>query len=150
MLQKITKTRPGYDLAILRVTLGVVLLAHGSQKMLGWFGGYGFTGTINAFSQYMHIAAPITVMVIFIEFFGSLMLITGLFTRVAALGVFGLFTGIFIMASGHSSGFFMNWEGAAKPEGFEYFLLILGMALTLLIAGGGALSIDKSFSKNSN
>ncbi len=149
MLQKIIKSSPGYDRTVLRLTLGIVLLAHGSQKMLGLFGGYGFVGTLNAFSQYMHIAAPVTVMVIFIEFFGSLMLISGLFTRIAALGVLGLFTGILFITAPHS-GFFMNWEGIAKPEGFEYEILVLGMALTLLIGGGGSFAMENKFAINNN
>jgi putative oxidoreductase len=147
MLQKIVKTQNRMDLTILRIALGGVMFAHGAQKMLGWFGGNGFSATVNGFSQYMHIAAPIAVLVVLIEFFGSLMLITGAFTRVAALGVFGLFIGIIITT--HPDSFFMNWGGDAKGEGIEYSLLVLGMSLTLLIGGAGSLSLDNRLS-NSN
>jgi putative oxidoreductase len=85
-------------------------------------------------------------MVIFIEFFGSLMLITGSFTRVAALGVFGLFIGI--LFNTHPSFFFMNWGGEQRSEGLEYHLLILGMSLALLIGGGGSLSLDSKLIRN--
>jgi putative oxidoreductase len=148
MLQKIVKTENRFDLTILRIALGGVMFAHGAQKMLGWFGGNGFSATVNAFGQYMHIAAPIAVLVILIEFFGSLMLIAGSFTRVAALGMFGLFIGI-IMTT-HPDSFFMNWSGQAKGEGIEYDLLILGMSLVLLISGGGKFSLDSKLSNSNN
>lgn len=148
MLQKIVKTRNGYDLTLLRIFLGVVIFAHGAQKMLGWFGGNGFAATINGFSQYMHIAAPVTVLVICIEFFGSLMLIFGAFTRVAALGIFGLFTGIVFTT--HPGYFFMNWGGATRGEGLEYFLLVFGMSLPLFIGGGGSLSLDSKLSNQNS
>jgi putative oxidoreductase len=83
--------------------------------------------------------------VILIEFFGSLMLIFGALTRIAALGVFGLFIGILYNVSS-PNGFFMNWGGDKKGEGFEYHLLVLGMAFALIIAGAGAFSIDRKFS----
>lgn len=147
MLQRIIKTRKGFDLSVLRIFLGIVIFAHGAQKMLGWFGGGGFASTVSGFSKYMHIAAPVTVLVIFIEFFGSLMLIFGAFTRIAALGIFGLFTGIIFTI--HPGYFFMNWGGATRGEGLEYFLLVFGISLALLISGGGSLSLDSKLSNNS-
>jgi putative oxidoreductase len=146
MALSILKTKGGFELTILRIALGGVLFAHGAQKMLGWFGGNGFSATLNGFSQYMHVAAPITVLVILIEFFGSLMLLFGLFTRIAALGVFGLFVGILLTT--HPDFFFMNWAGAERHEGMEYHLLILGMSLALFIGGGGNLSADSKLSNN--
>jgi putative oxidoreductase len=150
MIRKIVNTKPEIYLTILRLSLGMVIFAHGAQKMLGLFGGYGFTGTIHAFSQYMNFSAPVTVSVIFVEFFGSIMLLTGLLTRVAALGIFGLFIGILLHTAGNNSGFFMNWEGIAKPEGLEYFFLVLGMALALLAGGGGSFSLDSKISSSNN
>ncbi len=148
MLNKITNTRNGLDLTLLRLALGGVLFAHGAQKMLGWFGGGGFNATINGFGQYMHISAPVAVMVIFIEFFGSLLIITGAFTRIAALAVFGLFIGIVLFT--HTGSFFMNWGGDAKGEGLEYFLLIYGMALALIVGGAGRFSVDGKLSEINN
>lgn len=147
MLQKLLKTDKRFDLTLLRLALGGVLFAHGAQKMLGWFGGGGFSATINSFNIYMHIATPITVLVIFIEFFGSLMLITGTFTRVAALGVFGLFVGILLKIHLPGGFFFMNWGGEARMEGIEYHLLIFGMTLALMIGGAGRFSVDKKLSE---
>lgn len=148
MLQKLTQPKGGCELTVLRIVLGVVMFAHGAQKMLGWFGGNGFSATINGFGQYMHLPAAVTTLVIFIEFFGSLMLIFGAFTRIAALGMFGLFVGILLTT--HPGFFFMNWGGESRHEGLEYHLLILGMSLALLIGGGGSLSLDSKLSKQIN
>jgi putative oxidoreductase len=145
MFKQLMKTSPGIAPAIIRLTLGCVLFAHGAQKMLGWFGGGGFTNTINFFTGGGHMHYITALFVILIEFFGSLMLIFGALTRVAALGVFGLFIGIMYNFS-LANGFFMNWGGNQKGEGFEYDLLVLGIALALIIAGGGSFSIDNKFS----
>jgi len=145
MLQRILKTRSGYDLTLLRVVLGMVMFAHGAQKMLGIFGGGGWTSTMQFFTETMHMSYLTSVLTIFIEFFGALMLILGLFTRIAALGMFGLFIGIIITAA-LPNGFFMNWGGDKQGEGYEYDLLVLGMSLALLIGGGGSLSIDNKLS----
>jgi len=145
MFNKIIDTKPGIVPAIIRIVLGCVLFAHGAQKMLGWFGGGGFSNTMQYFTGGGHMHYITALFVILIEFFGSLMLIFGALTRVAALGVFGLFTGI-IYNVAFANGFFMNWGGTQKGEGFEYHLLVLGMALALMIAGGGSFSIDRKFS----
>src|SRR6201982_2205946 len=86
MLRKLTATENDVDLAILRLVLGIVFFAHGAQKMLGWFGGYGFTGTMGFFTNMMHIPAVFAFLAIAAEFFGGLGLIFGVFTRVAAVG----------------------------------------------------------------
>ena len=145
MLQNILKTRQGFDLTVLRVILGIVMFAHGAQKMLGIFGGYGWSGTMQFFTETMHMSYLTSVLTIFIEFFGALMFITGFFTRIAALGMFGLFTGI-IYNVALPNGFFMNWGGKNPGEGYEYHLLVLGMSLALLIGGAGSLSIDHKLS----
>ncbi len=145
MLQKILNTRQGYDLTVLRIILGAVMFVHGAQKMLGIFGGSGWSDTMHFFTDTMHMSYITSVLTIFIEFFGALMLITGLFTRVAALGMFGLFVGIFFTVA-LPNGFFMNWGGNNPGEGYEYDLLVLGMSLAIIIGGAGNLSIDKQLS----
>jgi putative oxidoreductase len=145
MFKQIIHTKSEITPLIIRITLGCVLFAHGAQKMLGWFGGYGYSGTMQYFTGAGHMYYITALFVILIEFFGSLMLILGVFTRIAALGVFGLFIGILYNVAS-PNGFFMNWSGDKKGEGFEYHLLILGMALALIIAGAGAFSIDRKFS----
>jgi putative oxidoreductase len=147
MLQRILKTREGFDLTILRITLGAIIFAHGAQKMFGWFGGGGWSGTMNFFTHDMHMSYFTSVLTIFIEFFGSLMLITGTFTRVAALGMFGLFTGI-IFTVALPNGFFMNWGGGNPGEGYEYDLLVLGMSLAIMVGGAGSISLDRKLSNN--
>ena len=123
---------------IARVALGIVIFPHGAQKLLGWFGGHGFEGTMSFFTGVVGIPWILGLLVILVEFFGSLFLIVGF----AAFSVIGTFVGI-VVSSHANSGFFMNWSGQAnQPEGLEYFLLLFGLALISLIAGGGKASID--------
>jgi putative oxidoreductase len=131
---------------MVRLVLGVVFFAHGAQKMLGWFGGYGFTGTMGFFTQMMHIPAPLAFLAICAEFFGGLGLLVGLLSRVAAFGIaMNMLVAIFTVHI--HNGFFANWTGQQKGEGFEYHLLALALLLIVMIKGGGALSIDRALSK---
>ena len=135
MLKRVMSTSNDVALTILRVILGVVFFAHGAQKMLGWFGGYGFHGTMGFFTH-MGMPAPIALLVICAEFFGGLGLIVGLLTRIAALGIAGDMIGaIFIVHL--PNGFFMNWMGNQKGEGIEYHLLAIAVAAALLLRGEG-------------
>lgn len=127
---------------VLRLTLGLVLFPHGAQKLLGWFGGYGFTGTMNFFTTTAGLPWIIAFAVIVIEFFGALCFITGFATRVWSVLVIMLMTGI-ILTSHLQNGFFMNWFGNQPGEGFEYHLLVIGLATALLIKGSGRISIDE-------
>lgn len=124
-----------------RLTAAFILFPHGAQKMLGWFAGYGFTGTMNYFTEVKHIPYPVSLLVIFIEFFGPLFLVLGLGTRLVALAIIADMTGI-ILSSHTQYGFFMNWFGTQQGEGFEYHLLFIGLMLPLLVAGGGKYSLD--------
>lgn len=126
---------------IARVALGATVFAHGAQKLFGWFGGYGFKGTMGFLTGQAGLPYFVALLVILIESVAAVMIVAGLFTRFAALGVFGLFA--IIMFKFHSkNGFFMNWAGNQKGEGIEYFIILLGVALTLIIAGGGKASVD--------
>jgi putative oxidoreductase len=129
--------------------LGVIFFAHGAQKMLGWFGGYGFTGTMGFFTGVLHIPAVFAFLAIAVEFFGGLGLIFGLFTRVASLGVFCNMIVAIAMVHGRF-GFWMNWTGAQKGEGYEYHLLLLAASAFLMIRGAGAASIDRLLSSQAN
>lgn len=126
---------------VLRVTLGAVMFAHGAQKALGWFDGPGFEGTITGFQQYLGIPPVVAVLVITAEFLGSLGLITGLLTRLSALGIAAVMVGA-VSLQHAQHGFFMNWQGTQQGEGFEYHLLAIGLALALVIRGGGVWSLD--------
>jgi len=134
---------------IARLALGITVFIHGAQKLFGWFGGYGFEGTMGFLTGQAGLPYIIALLVILIESVAALMVIAGVFTRVAAFGIFGLFT--IIMIKFHAAhGFFMNWAGNQKGEGIEYFLLLLTLALTLIISGGGAASVDAALTKNRN
>jgi len=145
MLRKLIATDSDIATAILRLVLGVIFFAHGAQKMLGWFGGYGFSGTMGFFTGMLHIPTLFAFLAIAAEFFGSLGLIFGLLTRIAALGIFSNMIVAIAMVH-HQFGFFMNWTGAQKGEGFEYHLLILAVTLFIMIRGAGAFSIDRVLS----
>ena len=143
MLHKLTATDNSSATAILRILLGIVFFAHGAQKMLGWFGGYGFTGTMGFFTGTMHIPALFAFLAIAAEFFGGLGLIVGLLTRVAAFGI-AMNMLVAILTVHSQFGFFMNWSGAQKGEGYEYHLLALAMTAFLMIRGAGAASLDRA------
>jgi len=145
MLRKLTSTENSTAITILRLVLGVVFFAHGAQKMLGWFGGYGFTGTMGFFTGVMHIPALFAFLAIAAEFFGGLGLIFGFLTRIAAFGI-AVNMLVAIAMVHHQFGFFMNWTGAQKGEGVEYHLLTLALTIFLMIKGAGAFSIDSVLS----
>ena len=142
MFRKLFATDDNPATIILRLVLGVVFFAHGAQKMLGWFGGYGLSGTMGFFTGTMHIPAPIAFLAIAAEFFGGLGVLLGLLTRIAAFGIAANMVVAIVMV--HSPfGFFMNWDGTQKGEGFEYHLLVLAITAFLMIRGAGAFSVDR-------
>jgi putative oxidoreductase len=145
MLKRLMATSDDLSFTILRLVLGVVFFAHGAQKMLGWFGGPGFHATMGFFAH-LGMPAPVALLVICTEFFGGLGLIVGLLTRIAALGIAGEMIGAILMVH-LANGFFMNWMGNQKGEGFEYHLLVIAMGAALLLRGAGAFSADRALSK---
>lgn len=129
----------------LRLALGVMILPHGLQKTLGWFGGYGFTGTMNYFTQSFGAPWIFGLLAILAESIGGVMLLAGLGTRVAAAGVG---TVMLVAATQHgANGFFMNWFGNQKGEGVEFFLLAFGIAAALFVQGGGRGSVDAALAR---
>src|ERR1700704_1571918 len=143
MLRKLFATEDSAAISLLRLVLGVIFFAHGAQKMLGWFGGPGFFGTMGAFTGYLHIPATFAILAIAAEFFGGLGLILGFLTRIAAFGI--AVNMVVAVAMVHSSfGFFMNWSGTQKGEGFEYHLLTLAVTAFLMFRGAGAFSLDRA------
>lgn len=140
-LSLLFKTNNSSAALIARVVLGGVMFPHGAQKMLGWFGGYGFSGTMNYFTGTMHIPAVFAFLAILAEFAGALALIVGFTSRVAAFGIASVMAVAILMAHA-ANGFFMNWYGNQKGEGFEYHLLALALALIVMIYGGGKASVD--------
>ena len=135
-----------FALLFVRLGLGMVFFAHGAQKLLGWFGGAGFAATMESFQTNMGLPAILVFLVIIAEFFGSLGLLFGLLTRLSALGVFSVMIGAIYFVHWRN-GFFMNWTGKQTGEGYEYHLLVIAMALSIIAAGAGKLSLDCLFWK---
>ncbi len=145
MFRKLLATPDDWTLTLLRLVLGAIFFAHGAQKTLGWFGGYGFSGTMGFFTNMMHIPAPFAFLAICAEFLGGLGLLVGLLGRLAAFGI--MVNMIVAMLIVHFQfGFFMNWSGQQKGEGFEYHLLAIAIALVLMVRGSGAYSVDRALS----
>ena len=146
MFKKLLDTRDDWTLTLIRVVAGGVMLPHGMQKMFGWFGGAGFTATLHNFSL-RGFPAPLVFLVIMAEFFGSLGLILGCLSRIAAFGIAVDMAVAAITTTSHF-GMFINWSGKQKGEGMEYQFLMIGMTLAILIAGGGAFSVDRLLMKS--
>jgi putative oxidoreductase len=135
-------THGGSAATVLRLTLAAVLFPHGAQKLLGWWGGYGFDGTHGFLTGQIGLPGPLATGIILLEFLGPVLLVLGLLTRPVALATIGLMLGA--IATVHwPFGFFMNWAGTQGGEGFEYHLLVIAIAAALLIQGAGALSLDR-------
>jgi len=140
MFYRLIRTDNDPAALVMRLALGLVMFPHGAQKVLGWWGGYGAAATIQAFSK-NGIPTVLAALVLTAEFAGSMGLIVGFLTRVAAFGVGCVMLGAILLVH-LKVGFFMNWAGSLKGEGFEYHILALGLVIALIIKGGGALSID--------
>jgi putative oxidoreductase len=141
MLEAFFATDSNVAVTLLRLVLGMVILPHGLQKLFGWFGGYGLKGTMGFFTQTMKLPYAVSVLVIAAESLGALGVILGFATRLGALGILAVMVGAAVTVH-RPHGFFMNWSGQQKGEGYEYHLLAGGMAVALIILGGGALSVD--------
>lgn len=139
-----TETRlPG---TIARLALGLVIFPHGAQKMFGWFGGYGFAGTYEYFTTKVGLPGVLAAAAIIVELASAIMLIFGALSRVAAIGMTAVMIGA-ILTTHLPHGLFMNWNGTKAGEGFEFHLLAIGLALVVLVTGGGKASIDRAFMK---
>jgi len=142
-MKKIIQTANSWSILIIRVMLGIVMFPHGAQKLFGLFGGHGFSGSMGFFTDKMHIPAFFAFLAIVAEGLGSMGLIIGLLTRVAAFGILcNMTVAIWMVHWPH--GFFMNWFGNQKGEGFEYHLMAIAICLALLISGGGKWSVDRA------
>jgi len=146
MLKKIIVTQDDAALLILRLLLGVVFFPHGMQKVFGWFGGQGFNGAMEGFTVKMGIPVFFAFLAILAESAGSLGLISGFLTRIAAFGI--TCNMVVAVAMIHwKNGFFMNWFGKQQGEGFEYHILVVAITLALMINGGGRWSVDRYITK---
>jgi len=132
---------------VLRISLALVLFPHGAQHALGWFGGYGFGGTLAWMTDTLGFPAPLAALAIVTELLAPFALLLGLGSRLAAAGIVGLMAGALSTHVAH--GFFMNWFGAmpAGAEGYEYHLLVMAMALAVVVDGSGAASVDATLGR---
>jgi putative oxidoreductase len=147
VLDKILATGGGSAPLVARLALGLVLFPHGAQHALGWFGGYGFSGTLAWMTGTLGFPAPLAALGIVTELVAPLLLIAGAGGRLAA-GM--LFFHMAFAASIHlDNGFFMNWFGGLPTgqEGFEYHLLAMALAAVVVIAGSGKLSLDRALAR---
>lgn len=151
MLRRLFQTDDNWALAVIRVVLGIVIFAHGAQKMLGWFGGRGFHGYMTYLMHVRGVPGPFAFLAIAAEFFGSLGLILGFLGRIAAFGI-AIDMVVAVVLVHLPFGFFMNWNSEKKGEGFEFQILVVAMAVAVMIGGAGPLSLDRliehRFAKN--
>ena len=140
---RILATHDTWSLTILRIFLGLIMWPHGAQKLLGWFGGAGPAAFMQSFEKVSGLPGWLGWFVIIIEAVGAICLMLGFWVRLWGLAFIGLFVGI-ILAIHLPYGFFMNWGGNQAGEGYEYHLLVIGMAWALAVGGAGKLSIDQT------
>ncbi len=141
-MRQFFQTDDGWTGLVLRLTLGLVMFPHGAQKLLGWYGGFGFDGTMGFFTQQMGMPWFVAFLVIIGESFGSIALLVGFLTRFTA-GSFGIIMLGAITMVHLPHGFFMNWSGKQQGEGYEYHVLMIGIVIALLITGAGRWSADR-------
>ncbi len=141
-MRRLLATSDSRTLTWLRLILGIIFLAHGAQKALGWFGGAGFSPTMGFFEG-RGIPPVFAFLAIMAEFLGGIGLILGFLSRIAAFGI--LCNMVVAIVTVHArNGLFMNWNGAQRGEGFEYHLLAIAIAITILVDGAGAFSVDRA------
>ena len=134
------ETHGGIAALIIRLALGVTMLAHGLMMTLGWFGGPGLVASARQLRDQGGVPFIIGAFFTLVEFLGAIALIIGLLTRLAALGIAAIMIGAGVIHLPH--GFFMNWFNQKQGEGYEYCLLAFAMAVSLILTGAGVLSID--------
>ncbi|MBL8859211.1 MAG: DoxX family protein [Planctomycetes bacterium] len=139
---RVLDTSPDAAPTVARVMLALVMFPHGAQKLFGWFGGYGWEGTMGFMTGQIGLPTPLAAGLILLESVGSVLLLLGLLTRPIALGFIGIMLGA-IFSVHAQFGFFMNWSGAQAGEGFEYHLLVIALSIVLVLRGGGRWALDR-------
>ena len=147
MSHRLLRTAATPSPALARLTLALVFFPHGAQHVLGWFGGHGFHGTYQWMTGTLGFPAPLAALALVTELVAPIALLAGLGGRVAALGLVGLMLGA--LTTHWGNGFFMNWFGSlpAGQEGYEYHILAMALAATVVLQGSGAWSIDRIMSR---
>lgn len=141
--QKLIATPNDRTLLFMRLVLAGIMWPHGAQHFMGWFGGYGFSGTHGWMTGTLGFPSALAALAIVLEFFAPFLLAAGLLGRAAALSLVGIL--VFAATTHYHNGFFMNWFGILKPgeEGFEYHIIGSTLGLVLAVRGAGALSLDR-------
>jgi putative oxidoreductase len=141
-------TSDSYLDLVLRIVLAVVFFPHGAQKVLGWFQGHGLAATMAFFTETMGLPPVLGALAIAAEFLGPIGLLAGFLTRIAAFGIF-VNMAVAVALVHAQVGFFMNWFGQypAGTEGFEFHILALALALSVMVRGAGPLSIDRALAR---
>lgn len=143
MLRTLLATEHDYVYFFLRVTAGSIIFPYGMQKLFGWFadfgGGVGVKASLTQM-QTKRIPFALGWLIILGQSVGSIALLLGCLSRVAAGANFIIFAGALIVHA--PAGWMMNWMGRKQGEGIEYFILLLAILAAIIIRGGGALSID--------
>ena len=139
MIETLLQTNKDYICTFLRLIAGIAIFPYGMQKLFGWFNGVGIKGTLEQLAA-RNIPKFIGWLIIIGQSLGSIALIIGCLGRVAAGGLFIIFTGALIAHL--PDGWFMNWFGKKTGEGIEYHVLLLSLLLIVIVRGSGAMSID--------
>jgi putative oxidoreductase len=144
-VKKLLRSSSDKSLALMRLVLGIIFYGNGAQKMLGWYGGYGWHGTMQMFTTHLHIPAFFAACAILAEFFGGIFLLAGFFSRFAALAI-----AIDMMVAILKVHFHNGLLGGPGGEGFQFPLALLALAILIITRGGGAMSIDRAIAKDSD
>lgn len=139
-MQRLFETSNDWTGPVIRVSIAVVLFPHGAQKLLGWWNGLGYSSTMKFFTEHVNLPDFIGWLVIMIEFFCPLFILAGFASRLSALAVLLVMVGIIITVQNQY--FFMNWFNDQQGEGMEFFLLMIGLCVALMLNGSGKLSVD--------
>ncbi|HEV2735093.1 MAG TPA: DoxX family protein [Longimicrobiaceae bacterium] len=146
MFDRLIRTDDNLPLFFVRLALAIVIWPHGAQKVLGWWHGSGPAKTIEFFDMAWGIPPFVTVLVMLAEFVGPVLLLAGLLGRFAAFSIALVMVGAIYFDTG-KWGFFMNWYGQPRGEGFEFHILVFGMVAALLVGGSGRWSVDRMLTR---
>src|SRR6516164_5913110 len=141
MISTLLQTDSAYVYTFLRIIAGIIVFPYGTQKLFGWSSSpeFGPRGINHSLAQITARKVPkfIAWLIIIGQAFGSIALLAGFLGRIAAGGLFIIFTGALIVHL--PDGWTLNWFGSKKGEGIEYFVLLLSVLLVIVLKGSGAL-----------
>lgn len=143
-MKKFLRSSNDVTIALMRLVLGVIFLGHGGQKAMGWFGGYGWHGTMQMFTNGMHFPAFFAACAILAEFVGGILLFIGFLSRLAALAIAVNMMVAILKVHLHN-----GLIGSPGQPGYELPLALLALCILIIMKGGGAVSVDRFFARES-